>query len=436
MLVDVAGRMSCHAQPRGLGEEVCQPPRAPLDPVSPRAVRGKHRCRVNQTGPVVFRQLWGRPAVGDHEMADVATGRAERTAEDRSRSFHILDILRGLAAISVITLHYPQAFAPFVAIGAYLAVDLFFVMSGFVLARAYDVRLKDGMGGGAFITARLIRLYPFYLLALALGIVELAYYYRNDHLAAEIMLSGIFNVAMLPSPPVGIPYQPLFPANFVAWTLSFELLANAVYGFGFRFLTVERLRKITSISGLVLLALVLIRGNLNGGAYWPDAHLAAIRVTFSFFVGVLIHRAREEGRLAALTSVKLPQAIIIVITIGALGAPIPPALRGLFDAACVLFLFPLIVAASAGRNPVPSRGISAFLGEISYPIYVLQIPVFTLGVMGLPKLLPGLPQLPAPWSGFVLLSALCIASWFMAARVDIPARRRMNAAVLRHLQPG
>ena len=369
-------------------------------------------------------------------MADVATSRAERTADERSRSFHILDVLRGLAAMSVITLHYPQAFAPFVASGAYLAVDLFFVMSGFVLARAYDARLQEGMGGKAFIATRLIRLYPFYLLALALGIVELAYYYRNDHLAAEIMLSGVFNVAMLPSPPVGIPYQPLFPANFVAWTLSFELLANAVYGFGFRFLTVKRLRMIACLSGLVLLALVLIRGNLNGGAYWPDAHLAALRVTFSFFVGILIHRARETGGFAALSSVKLPQIIIIVITVGALASPIPPALRGVFDAACVLFLFPLIVAASVGRNPVPSRGISAFLGEISYPIYVLQIPVFTIGVTGLPKLLPGLPQLPAPWSGFVLLAALCIASWFMAVRFDIPVRRQMSAAVRRRLHPG
>ncbi|MHA0320350.1 hypothetical protein ACXY7D_18900, partial [Sphingomonas melonis] len=77
-------------------------------------------------------------------------------------------------------------------------------------------RLQDGMGGRAFIVTRLIRLYPFYILALALGTVELAYYYRNDHLAAEIILSSVFNFVMLPSPPVGIPYQPLFPANFVA----------------------------------------------------------------------------------------------------------------------------------------------------------------------------------------------------------------------------
>ena len=98
------------------------------------------------------------------------------------------------------------------------------------------------MGGRAFIVTRLIRLYPFYILALALGTVELAYYYRNDHLAAEIILSSVFNFVMLPSPPVGIPYQPLFPANFVAWTLSFELFANAAYGFGFGVLTHKRLR--------------------------------------------------------------------------------------------------------------------------------------------------------------------------------------------------
>lgn len=109
------------------------------------------------------------------------------------------------------------------------------------------------MGGRAFIVTRLIRLYPFYILALALGTVELAYYYRNDHLAAEIILSSVFNFVMLPSPPVGIPYQPLFPANFVAWTLSFELFANAAYGFGFGVLTHKRLGVIVGISGLMLL---------------------------------------------------------------------------------------------------------------------------------------------------------------------------------------
>jgi len=352
--------------------------------------------------------------------------RIEHTARERSRSFHILDVLRGLAAMAVITIHFQQAFAPFIAKGAYLAVDLFFVMSGFVLSRAYDERLRGGMGGATFLGMRIIRLYPFYVLALLPGLIELAYFYRGEHLTGQVVLSGIFNLVMLPAPPMGLPYDPLFPANFVAWSLAFELFANAIYGFGFRLLTAARLQFLIGMSGVALLVVALIRGNLNGGAYWPDVHVAAVRVIFSFFLGVWIYRAREAGRLPAL---RLPLALPILVTILALGWPVPDAARGLFDAACVLAIFPLVTIAAVTPAPRQGGAASTFLGEISYPIYVFQIPVFTIAVMGLPKLLPGHSQVPAPWTGLLLLAALCGVSWFLTKSFDIPARRRLSAAL-------
>ncbi len=327
--------------------------------------------------------------------------------------------------MSVITIHFQQAFFPFVAQGAYLAVDLFFVMSGFVLARAYDKRLQGGMKASAFVTARLIRLYPFYILALVPGFVELAYFERGEHQWWQVALSGVFNLAMLPSPPVGLRYDPLFPANFVAWSLAFELFANAIYAFGFRFLSTARLRLLVSLSGVVLLGVALVHGNLNGGAYWPDASLAVIRVIFSFFLGVWLHRAREAGRLPAL---RVPAVVPIVVTLLALGLPVPPAARGLFDAVCALAVFPLVVIAAITFAPRRAGALSRFLGEISYPIYVLQIPVFSLAVMGLPKLLQG--QIPAPWTGLLLLAALSGACWFLAIKFDIPVRRRLSATLM------
>lgn len=331
--------------------------------------------------------------------------------------------------MAVITIHFQQAFAPFIAKGAYLAVDLFFVMSGFVLGRAYDQRLRGGMGGSTFLAMRMIRLYPFYVLALLPGLAELAYFYRDEHLTGQVILSGIFNLAMLPAPPMGLPYDPLFPANFVAWSLAFELLANAIYGFGFRLLTTARLRLLVGMSGVALLGVALTRGNLNGGAYWPDVHVAAARVIFSFFLGILIHRAREAGRLPTL---RLPSAVPIIVTILALGCPVPDAARGLFDAACVLVVFPLVTIAAVIPAPRQGGAASTFLGEISYPIYVLQIPVFTIAVMGLPKLLPGHSQVPAPWTGLLLLAALSGAAWFLAKWLDIPVRRRLSIA-LKHV---
>lgn len=352
---------------------------------------------------------------------------AEHTAVERSRSFHMLDVLRGIAAISVITIHFQRMFFPFVANGAYLAVDLFFVMSGFVLSHAYDKRLQGGMNPVAFLTARLIRLYPFYILALVPSFIELAYTERGAHLWWQVGLSGVFNLAMLPSPPVGIRYDPLFPGNFAAWSLAFELLANAIYGFGFRFLSAARLRLLVGLSGAILLGVALVRGNLNGGAYWPDVPVAVVRVIFSFFLGVLIHRAREAGRLPAL---RVPAVVPIVVTLLALGWPVPHPVRGLFDAACALVIFPLVVVASVTFAPRPAGAVSKFLGEISYPIYVLQIPVFSLVVWGAPKLLHGSQHLPAPWTGLLLLAALCGTCWFLAIRFDIPVRRRLAIALM------
>lgn len=353
--------------------------------------------------------------------------RAEHTAVERSRSFHMLDVLRGLAAMSVITIHFQQMFAPFVADGAYLAVDLFFVMSGFVLGRAYDQKLQGGMSASAFLTARLIRLYPFYILALVPSFVELAYFERGEQLSWQIAVSGLFNLAMLPSPPVGLRYDPLFPANFVAWSLAFELFANAIYGFGFRYLSAARLRLLVGLSGAMLLGVALVRGNLNGGAYWPDVHVAVVRVIFSFFLGVLIHRAREAGRLPAL---RVPAAVPVVVTLLVLGWPVSHAARGVFDAVSALVIFPLVVIAAVTFAPRRAGLASKFLGETSYPIYVLQIPVFSFVVWGAPRLLQGSHQLPAPWTGLLLLAALSGVCWFLAIKFDIPVRRWLTATLM------
>ncbi|WP_286772069.1 acyltransferase [Sphingomonas sp. 66-10] len=146
-------------------------------------------------------------------MAETSTG-AEESAAQRSRSYHVLDILRGIAAMSVVVLHFPHAFAPIAAPGAYLAVDLFFAMSGFVLANAYDARLAGGMKAGAFLRARLIRLFPFYLFALLLSTIELAYFYRHDELGTAVVISSAFNVFMLPVPPHRISRQPSLSGQF------------------------------------------------------------------------------------------------------------------------------------------------------------------------------------------------------------------------------
>ena len=86
-----------------------------------------------------------------------------------SRTFITLDGLRGVAALAVATRHAPFLWQAGHPTGflyeSYLSVDFFFVLSGFVLAYAYDERFRTGMSARQFMSARLIRLYPLYLFA-------------------------------------------------------------------------------------------------------------------------------------------------------------------------------------------------------------------------------------------------------------------------------
>lgn len=79
-------------------------------------------------------------------------------AVPEARVFHTLDALRGIAAIGVVIFHMQLAFNPIRAPGGYLAVDLFFIMSGVVLSHAYEGRFRAGMGTVEFMRVRLIRL--------------------------------------------------------------------------------------------------------------------------------------------------------------------------------------------------------------------------------------------------------------------------------------
>src|ERR1700761_6004380 len=79
---------------------------------------------------------------------------------DKPHAYPALDGLRGVAAIAVMLHHFRPLTAPWLFAHGYLAVDLFFLLSGFVIAHAYDARFRKGLGVPAFLVIRLIRLWP------------------------------------------------------------------------------------------------------------------------------------------------------------------------------------------------------------------------------------------------------------------------------------
>jgi peptidoglycan/LPS O-acetylase OafA/YrhL len=140
-----------------------------------------------------------------------------------------LDGLRGLAALAVALFHAAIFFPALTVIApanGYLAVDFFFVLSGFVLAHAYSERFAKGMTACAFMGRRLRRLYPLYLLSLALwlplGIRGLMSRTLDPR---QTIIAAVAALLYLPAPQSFLVY----PLNPPTWSLFYELAANLFF---------------------------------------------------------------------------------------------------------------------------------------------------------------------------------------------------------------
>lgn len=348
------------------------------------------------------------------------------TGNDR---FMALDLLRGIAALAVVILHVPRpAHAAAWLPQAYLAVDLFFVLSGFVIAHAYGERLARGESVARFMAERLIRLYPLYLLATVIGAALILDQVAANGLPARSLAEWStalgMNLAFLPAPPAGQaqPVQ-LFPAVFPAWSLMWELLANLAFALLARRLGWPMLGAILGLGLALLIATGWGYGSLDAGVSWSNGWGGGGRVLWGFFAGVALYRLHE--RFAGL---RLPDWALA----GAL--PVSFALSGGWagDVALAAIGFPLLVLAGAhARSGVISGPIGAGLGYLSYAVYVLHVPAFNL-----------LDKLSYRFSGARLPewgaagTALCVAAilamaWLAARRFDDPVRASLKSRLRR-----
>jgi len=166
----------------------------------------------------------------------VRDGASQAASESGSRrQYQTLDGLRGVAALGIVVLHTPHFFDHWHLPYSFLAVDLFFVLSGFVLAASYETKLQSGMTAMQFLRIRLLRLYPLYLLGTMLGVpvALMAMRYGGNGLSVE-WSQGLFwsslplSLLMLPTPTTGVDGV-LYPFNPVLWTLFFEIAVNLLY---------------------------------------------------------------------------------------------------------------------------------------------------------------------------------------------------------------
>jgi peptidoglycan/LPS O-acetylase OafA/YrhL len=197
------------------------------------------------------------------------SGRAEpergsgslKVAEAR---FAALDLLRGLAAIAVLLVHFrygPTGVT--LAQKGYLAVDFFFVLSGFVVAHAYEQRLRRGTWLGPFCLTRLLRLYPLYAFASIIGIAAVYFQPGTDRDTGHWAVSILLAVFFLPTPSqFSANPGSLYPFNFAAWSLFWELAVNLLYGVAALQLD-KRLLSLLIALGAAGVAVICLSGFIN-----------------------------------------------------------------------------------------------------------------------------------------------------------------------------
>lgn len=338
-----------------------------------------------------------------------------------------LDALRIIAACAVVVLHYSD-YVKDMPVGRFMVahvwhfnlfVDLFFVVSGFVIASQYLGRVGDGRAIGRFLWRRLARIYPLHLATLAFYVViALALYFGAAHtdnaarypfsdLPAQLLLLHAFDGARL-------------TFNFPSWSLSAEMFCYLL--FPLAALTVSR-RKAIIVALIAVPAITMtMYAHVAGDGSW--AHWinqgGAFRALPAFALGIACHLYREKiARWPA-----LPGAVtILLVAYMLLGSLLPE----MVDLVIIYGIAVLAIQCDCtGRATMLTRLGLDRGAEWTYSCYMLHLPVatvvLTLGARYVEHALPGgrLSLIP------VALVVLAIGSWLSLRYFETPMRRLLN----------
>lgn len=340
----------------------------------------------------------------------------------------VLDGLRGVAALCVVVFHMAELAEPNLKkqwiSHAYLAVDFFFCLSGYVVAYAYDDR-REAMGLKRFLLLRAIRLHPLVVLGALAGLAAyvLDPFTTKQTAPAELLGAAIVGGALL-APTWTLPHRwgSYIPLNPPAWSLLWEYVANLVYATVLWRAPTRWLALMTGAFGVGIVTSLMIKGGLSLGWSWDNMLYAPIRVGFSFGAGLLLYRLKLK--IASPFGFAALGASLIAVFV----FPYTP-LNALYEIIVVLLVFPLIVALGAGSaEHKQTRRACAFLGRISYPLYMLHYPFVSLFANY--HWSRGFPQAHINLAIAMFTLGAIGLSWLILVLVDEPVRhalkRRLN----------
>lgn len=273
-----------------------------------------------------------------------------------------LDALRGIASLCVLAFH---AAGPNSS-NAYLAVDFFFMLSGYVMARTYEERLQTRMGAAGFLKARLVRLWPTMFLASLIGLPWLASWTPTNWLVAI----SVANLLFIPTPML----NRVFLLNGPAWSIFFELFANLTHGLVLQRLSTRWLQLLL-VPLIAILAYFASRYTMELGST-PATFLGGVpRVLVSYAIGVLLWRRWRDKPAFRVSSPFTYSAMPIVFLVGAFVA----GQSWQADLIFVLLVCPMLVAGGLKLAIIPAP--LRYLGILSFPLYAVHGPVLETSKM-------------------------------------------------------
>lgn len=352
----------------------------------------------------------------------------------RAHRYLALDSWRGICALLVALAHFHNSsflkHAPIIK-NAWLFVDFFFVLSGFVISCGYAAKIEQGFGIGRFMTLRFARLYPLHLatlmFVLAVGIAQGTAFNRGDQSASSLLA----NLLLVQS--LGIVGNATW--NQPSWSIGAEFYTYLIFAVA----TVALTRKqsaIAAIAAVVVLPIAVHAISVSG--LDVDFRLRFLRCLYGFAMGVLCWRVHgaTAGFLHAIgprlgTAVELlavaAAALFVSVSVFTVAAPY------------VFGVVVLVFAANRGALSALLR-FRPFLavGAWSYSIYMihgclLALLLPALESAGLARRQSGILVVGAgPFTGFAA-AALFVAAVLACAAltfryVEAPGRRHLTAS--------
>ena len=409
-------------------------------------------------------------------MSKINNFNASVAFADTKPHYILLDGLRGVAALMVLWYHVFEGFA--FAKGSiietfnhgHLGVDFFFLLSGFVISYAYDDRWKSRQRSTVkslslkdFFKRRLIRLHPMLVMGAFIGLIcfLLQGGVKWDGSSTPIhwtLIAFVLTLFFIPAYP-GASYDirgnaEMFPLNGPSWSLFFEYIGNILYALFIRKLSNKMLTVLVGATGILWIWFVAfdISGYDMIGIGWTldvvNFFGGLLRMMFPFTLGMLMarlfsQRTTDNRRQSFFTNNIFWIATIVLFALFSVPyisgedvtSCVPTlaniSLNGIYELFCIMVVFPLIVWIAALSDSAQSKftlRISKFLGDLSYPLYIVHYPVMYLFYAWLIK--NQYFTLGETWQMVILVLTVCIVLAYACLKLyDEPIRKKLSKLI-------